>query len=59
MTTQQTLRAAMLQLTDTQRGKVYHVADVAKCPLWLAYDALVSEEWDEDDAIIDLLGGTL
>jgi len=54
MTTQQTLNAAMLQATPFQRGKVYYVADMAKCPLWVAYDALVSEEWDEQDAIIDI-----
>jgi hypothetical protein len=52
--TESTIKGLMLDLSQYQKAKVYYVAQRSECPIWVAYDILVSEEWDCDDAIKDI-----
>ena len=55
-TTQQAFSGAMLTLSQYQKAKVYYVANRADCPLLVALDYLIAEEWDEQDALTSLRG---
>jgi len=55
-TTKDTFTASLRACSLYQQAKVYYVADRASCPLWVALDYLVSEEWDEEDALTSLRG---
>ena len=55
-TTRESFSGALLTFSPYKRAKVYHVADRASCPLWVALDYLIAEEWDEQDALTSLRG---
>lgn len=54
--TKETFTASLRAFSQYQQAKVYFVAQRASCPLWVALDYLIAEEWDEQDALTSLRG---
>ena len=55
-TTKDTFTSSLRAFSQYQQAKVYYVSNRASCPLWVALDYLVAEEWDEQDALTSLRG---
>jgi len=54
--TKSTFTDSLRICSQYQQAKVYYMADRVSCPLWVALDYLIAEEWDEEDALISLRG---
>jgi hypothetical protein len=55
-TTKNTFTDSLRVFSQYQQAKIYYVANRASCPLWVALDYLIAEEWDEQDALTSLRG---